>query len=225
MNSATRFELFEGPAGAIDVAIDGPLGPPRGIAVVAHPHPLQGGTRDNKVAQTLARALVSVGHAVWRPNFRGVGQSAGAHDQGEGETEDLVALIDAIRADPALSESVRSNLILAGFSFGSFVQTRVARVLRERGIALGPLVLVGAAVGRFPAEAVPPYTLVIHGELDDIVPLAAVLDWARPQELPVTVLPGADHFFHRRLTQVKRIVVAHLALWQHEHGVGAHAAA
>jgi alpha/beta superfamily hydrolase len=220
MNSGTRFELFEGPVGAIDVAIDWPTGSPRGIALVAHPHPLQGGTRDNKVAQTLARALVAVGHAVWRPNFRGVGQSAGVHDHGEGETEDLLALIEAIRVDPALPEAARANLVLAGFSFGSFVQTRVARVLRARGVSLGPLVLVGAAVGRFPAEAVPSDTLVIHGECDDIVPLSAVLDWARPQELPVTVLPGADHFFHRRLTQVKRIVVAHLSLWQHEHGVG-----
>lgn len=220
MNAGTRFDLFEGPAGAIDIAIDWPAGPLKGIAVVAHPHPLQGGTRDNKVAQTLARALVSLGHAVWRPNFRGVGQSAGVHDHGVGETEDLLALIDAIRADSALPESARSNLVLAGFSFGSYVQTRVARVLRERQVPVGPLVLVGAAVGRFPAEAVPPDTLVIHGEVDDVVPLAAVFDWARPQELPVTVLPGADHFFHRRLTQVKRIVVAHLALWQHEHGVG-----
>lgn len=224
MNSGTRYEHVEGPAGAIDVAIDWPAGAPRGVAVVAHPHPLQGGTRDNKVAQTLARALVAVGHAVWRPNFRGVGQSAGVHDHGEGETEDLLVLIEAIRADSALPEAVRANLVLAGFSFGSFVQTRVARVLRERGVSLGPMVLVGAAVGRFPAEAVPSDTLVIHGEQDDIVPLSAVLDWARPQQLPVTVLPGADHFFHRRLTQVKRIVVAHLALWQHERGVGGPAA-
>lgn len=224
MNAGTRIELFAGPAGAIDTAIDWPSGPLRGIAVVAHPHPLQGGTRDNKVAQTLARALLAVGHAVWRPNFRGVGQSAGVHDHGEGETEDLVALIDAIRADPTLPEAVSSSLVLAGFSFGSYVQTRVARVLRERGVPVGPLVLVGPAVGRFPAEPVPADTLVIHGEVDDIVPLAAVFDWARPQQLPVTVLPGADHFFHRRLTQVKRIVVAHLALWQHEQGAGAVAA-
>jgi alpha/beta superfamily hydrolase len=216
MNSATRFQLFAGPAGAIDTAIDLPAGAPCGIAIVAHPHPLQGGTRDNKVAQTVARALVAVGYAVWRPNFRGVGQSAGEHDHGVGETEDLLALIAAVRDDPALPASARARLVLAGFSFGSFVQTRVARTLREHGDPLGPLVLIGPAVGRFAAEPVPPDTLVVHGELDDIVPLAAVFDWARPQGLAVTVLPGADHFFHRRLTQVKAIVMAHLVAWQHE---------
>jgi alpha/beta superfamily hydrolase len=225
MNPGTRERLFDGPAGAIDTAVDLPPGEPQGIAVVAHPHPLQGGTRDNKVAQTLARALLAAGFAVFRPNFRGVGRSAGTHDQGVGETEDLLALIEAVRTEPTLPQAARDCLVLAGFSFGSFVQTRVARVLRERGISIGPLILVGPAVGRFPAEPVPPDTLVVHGEVDDVVPLAAVFDWARPQELPVTVLPGADHFFHRRLTQLKRIVAAHLAGWRLEHGVRPTAAA
>ncbi len=217
MNPGTRERLFVGPAGPIDTAIDLPTGQPIGIAVVAHPHPLQGGTRDNKVAQTLARALLSAGFAVFRPNFRGVGRSAGAHDHGIGETDDLLALIESLRADESLPRAARDCLVLAGFSFGSFVQTRVARALRERGMTLGPLILVGPAVGRFAAEPVPPDTLVVHGEVDDVVPLAAVFDWARPQELPITVLPGADHFFHRRLTQLKRIVAGHLAGWRLEH--------
>lgn len=213
MNPATRTELLAGPVGAIDVAIDWPSVTVRGVAVVAHPHPLYGGTRDNKVVQTLARALLAAGYAVWRPNFRGVGASAGEHDHGAGETDDLMAVIAAARTDPRLPEAARSQLALAGFSFGSFVLSRVvARLPASERIAL-PLVLVGVAAQRFAVEEVPPGTLVIHGETDDVVPLAAVLNWARPQNLPVVVLPGADHFFHRRLTLLKRLVLAHLLAW------------
>lgn len=213
MNSATRTELLAGPVGAIDVAIDWPVATARGVAVVAHPHPLYGGTRDNKVVQTLARALLAAGYAVWRPNFRGVGASAGEHDHGAGETDDLMAVIAAARADPRLSDAARSQLALAGFSFGSFVLSRVvSRLPTSERVAL-PLVLVGVAAQRFAVEEVPPGTLVIHGETDDVVPLAAVFNWARPQNLPVVVLPGADHFFHRRLTLLKRLVLAHLLAW------------
>lgn len=220
MNAATQYRPYLGPAGIIDTAVDFPAGVVTGVAIVAHPHPLQGGTRDNKVAQTLARAFLAAGYAVWRPNFRGVGSSAGTHDQGQGETDDLLALLDAILADASVPESARRRPALAGFSFGSFVQTRVVRTWLERGRAVGPVVLVGPAVGRFAAVEVPPDTLVVQGESDDIVPLAAVFDWARPQQLPVVVLPGADHFFHRRLTQLKQIVLAHLIAWHRTHDVG-----
>lgn len=213
MNPATRSLVLAGPAGPIDVALDLPALAPRGIAVVAHPHPLYGGTRDNKVVQTLARALLAAGYAVWRPNFRGVGASAGEHDHGAGETDDMMAVIAAARTEPALSQSARSNLALAGFSFGSFVMSRVVtRLPAPERLAL-PLVLVGVAAQRFAVEEVPPGTLVIHGEVDDVVPLGAVLNWARPQNLPVVVLPGADHFFHRRLTLLKRLVLGHLIAW------------
>jgi alpha/beta superfamily hydrolase len=194
MRAATRRETLRGPAGDIECAVDEPSGAPRGIALIAHPHPLFGGTLDNKVVQTLARAFVELGYAAWRPNFRGVGASEGAHDEGRGEVDDLDAVLAHLGAD---------RPVLAGFSFGAAVQAKLAaRVAAER------LVLVGVAVSRLDVPAVPPGTLVIHGELDETVPLAAVLDWARPQELPVLVVPGADHFFHRKLAALKIAVTA-----------------
>jgi alpha/beta superfamily hydrolase len=210
LTSGTEFLALPGPAGRIDVALDLPAGPVIGVAVIAHPHPLFGGTRDNKVVQTLARALLATGHACWRPNFRGVGDSDGSHDQGNAETDDLLAVVAAARAHPSATGAAAQALVLAGFSFGSFVQTRVASRLREQSEPARRLILVGTAASRFPVEPVPADTLVIHGELDDTVPLQSVLDWARPQDLPVVVLPGADHFFHRRLPIIKRLVVAAL---------------
>ena len=209
MNPSTRIVGVDGPAGRIDVAVDRPdEGSPRGLAVVAHPHPLYGGTRDNKVVQTLARALLALGHACWRPDFRGVGASQGAHDDGRGETDDLLAVVAAARASEPGGDAL--PLVLAGFSFGSFVQSRVARRLADAGTPASRLVFVGTATSRFPVEPVPADTLVIHGEVDDTVPLSAVLDWARPQELPVVVIPGADHFFHRKLTGLKQLLVREL---------------
>ncbi len=188
--------LIPGPAGNIDTDIHDPGTPRRGIALIAHPNPLQGGAKDNKVVTTLARTLYSLGYVALRPNFRGVGASAGVHDHGVGESDDLIAV-----AEYAMARFNTQTLLLAGFSFGSFVQTRVAK-----RIACERMVLVGAAVNRFPAETVPEHTLVIHGEHDDVVPLAAVLDWARPQNLPVVVVPGGEHFFHGRLNLLGQIV-------------------
>lgn len=207
MNAGTRTLLVDGPAGVIDVALDTPAAAPIGVAVVAHPHPLYGGTRDNKVAQTLARALRDLGYLCWRPNFRGVGRSAGSFDDGAGETDDLLAVVDHALAHAASAGLAQPRLVLAGFSFGSYVQSRVATRLHERGRPVHRLVLVGTAAARFDGETVPPDTLVVHGENDDTVPLKDVLDWARRQDLPVVVLPGADHFFHRRLTLLKRVVL------------------
>ncbi len=208
MNASTQTLRLEGPAGAIETAFDAPAGAPVGIALIAHPHPLFGGTRDNKVVQTLARALVSLGWACWRPNFRGVGDSQGVHDEGRGETDDLLAVLAAARAHPSVAGlPAPVPVVLAGFSFGSFVQSRVARRLAEAGTPADRLVFVGTAASRFSVEPVPDNTLVVHGEVDDVVPLAAVLDWARPQDLPVVVLPGADHFFNRKLTVLKRVVL------------------
>jgi alpha/beta superfamily hydrolase len=205
MNSKTeRFQL-QGPAGAIEVLRDLPEGPPRGFAVIAHPHPLFGGTMDNKVVQTLARAFVQSGWTALRFNFRGVGASAGQHDQGRGETDDFLALV----ADQA----PEGALALAGFSFGSFVASRALQSLwPDRSIE--KVVLVGTAASRFDVATLPPEshdrTLVIHGEQDDTVPLQSVLDWARPQSLPVTVIPGGEHFFHGQLPLLKNLVVRHL---------------
>ena len=193
-----------GPAGALEVALNVPDAGPRGIALVAHPHPLQGGTLDNKVAQTLARTFVALGYASIRFNFRGAGNSEGAFDDGIGETADaLAALAFAQREFPAVAARPP---VLAGFSFGSYVQTRVAHeVTAER------LVLVGPAVKRFPVEHVPADTVVIHGEQDDVVALSDVLDWARPQHLPIVVFPGCGHFFHGRLAQLQQVIVG---LWR-----------
>ena len=205
--------LIDGPAGAIETVFDYPPGAsevaPRGLALVAHPHPLYGGTLDNKVAQILARTFVELGYVSVRPNFRGVGASEGAHDDGNGETDDLVAVIAFAQrklvpghAIPAPASASDLPLVLAGFSFGSLVVSRVAkRVTAER------MVFVGTAVTRGKVEDVPPDTIVIHGELDDTVPLDAVLRWARPLELPVIVIPAADHFFHRRLHIIKGIIM------------------
>jgi hypothetical protein len=198
--------MIAGGAGRIDTLIDLPQ-QVRGIALVTHPHPLFGGTRDNKVAQTLAKALRDLGYAALRPNFRGVGASAGEHDGGPGETEDMRLVIDWARR-----RFGELPLMLAGFSFGACVQTHVAQRLAEAGAPARGITLVGTAAGlvtggrSYSTEAVPADTLVIHGELDDTVPLANVMDWARPQDLPVVVVPGADHFFHRRLHLLRALV-------------------
>lgn len=191
-----EYLLIPGPAGNIEADTHDPGEPRRGIALIAHPNPLQGGTKDNKVVTTLARTLSRLGYVAVRPNFRGVGATEGTHDQGIGETDDLIAV-----ADYAKARFKTQTVLLAGFSFGSFVQTRVAK-----RIACERLVLVGPAVNRFPTETVPENTLIIHGELDDVVPLTAVLDWARPQNLPVMVVPGGEHFFHGRLNLLSQIV-------------------
>ncbi|MFN7849645.1 MAG: alpha/beta hydrolase [Burkholderiales bacterium] len=214
MNPRTQFELISGPVGSIEVAIDAPAGEPRGLAVVCHPHPLFGGTLDNKVTQTLARALVALGFVSVRPNFRGVGNTAGTHDEGRGEVDDIVTVVDLFRQRYQPEE-----LVLAGFSFGSFVQTHVAQRLAAAGIPAQRLVLVGTATSRWQVMPVPEDSLVIHGELDDTVPLSSVLDWARPQNLPVTVIPGADHFFHGRLPIIKRLVIHALSSGLSTHHV------
>lgn len=211
MRPPARREFVAGPAGRIECAIDAPAGAgphgsgaARGIALVAHPHPLHGGTLDNKVVQTLARAFAERGYVAYRPNFRGVGGSEGRYDGGRGEVEDLAAVF--LHARRAHGDAPPA---LAGFSFGAAMQAKLAQRLRNEGRALLPMVLVGIAVNHFDVPAVPPDTLLIHGERDETVPLATVLDWARPQDLPVIVVPGADHFFHRRLHSLRGIVQHH----------------
>lgn len=205
--------LIPCPVGCIEVAIDLPAQRPRGWALVGHPHPLFGGTADNKVVTTLARAFLSLGWMTARPSFRGVGASEGVHDEGRGETEDFLHLVEAVPRLPLCAGLLapQAGLALAGFSFGSYVAARAAQELAARGRAVRALVLVGTAAGRWEVPPVDPASIVVHGEVDETVPLAAVLDWARPGGVPVIVLPGADHFFHRRLTQLKEIIVRNLA--------------
>ena len=192
MRPGTAREFVAGPAGRIECAVDKPEGALRGAALIAHPHPQFGGTLDNKVVQTLARAFVELGYEAWRPNFRGIGQSEGSYDEGRGEVDDLQAVFSHI-GNPVTA--------LAGFSFGAAMQARLAqRVKFER------LLLVAPAVANFDTPPVPAGTLVIHGEHDETVPLAAVLDWARPQGLPIVVMPGGEHFFHGRLPLLRSII-------------------
>ena len=206
MNSRSQKLVLNGPAGVIEAVRDVPEdGPARGVAVIAHPHPLFGGTMDNKVVQTLARAFVQCGWTTVRFNFRGVGATEGVHDDGRGELQDLLAV--AQQAAP------EGPLALAGFSFGAFVASHAVEALWAPR-QMDKIVLVGTAASRFTVAPVPAdanlRTLVLHGEQDDTVPLAAVLDWARPQTLPVTVVPGGGHFFHGQLPLLKNLVVRHL---------------
>jgi uncharacterized protein len=205
MNRQERI-LVPGPAGQIETALDYPANDtPRNIALVAHPHPLYGGALDNKVAQTLAWAFRDLGYLAVRPNFRGVGQSEGQHDLGIGETDDLEHIVHWAAKHAGIAEPVKP--VLAGFSFGSYVCVRLAqRIEVER------MVLVGTAVGRvsgdreYPGASVPADSILIHGELDETVPITNVFAWAGPLDIPVVVIPGADHFFHRRLNIIRGIV-------------------
>jgi uncharacterized protein len=211
VNAQTERLTFCGPAGAIEAVRDAPVDgiAPRGVAVIAHPHPLFGGTMDNKVVQTLARAFVQCGWTAVRFNFRGVGGTAGVHDEGRGELLDLLAVVE--QAAPGGAGGPR--IALAGFSFGAFVTSHALAQLWPEG-RVDRAVLVGTAASRFTVAPVPPeahlHTLVVHGEADDTVPLASVMDWARPQILPVTVIPAGGHFFHGQLPLLKNLVVRHL---------------
>lgn len=208
MNAQTQRLLLQGPVGVIEALLDEPAQGVslQGTAIVAHPHPLFGGTMDNKVVQTLARAFVQCGWRTVRFNFRGVGQTQGVHDEGHGETEDFLAVVTQTAPQGALA--------LAGFSFGSFVMSQAltqlwpAREVRQ-------VVMVGTAASRFQVAALPAElhakTLVVHGENDDTVALSGVMDWARPQNLPVTVVPQGGHFFHGQLPLLKSLVVRHLS--------------
>jgi len=195
--------LIDGPTGALEVIFTKPEGVPSALALICHPHPQFGGTMDNKVVQTLAKAFAELGCATMRFNFRGVGKSAGVFDDGVGETEDAAAALAWARSQ--VPEG--TPLLAAGFSFGCFVQTMLLPRSQPQ-----QLVLVGPAVNRFKIPEVAKDTIIIHGEEDDVVPLADVMNWARPQGLPVTVFPGAGHFFHGRLTELKAVIKRNVTL-------------
>ncbi len=206
MNASTERLTLQGKAGAIEALRDTPEGASKGQAAICHPHPLFGGTMDNKVVQTLARAFVLAGWTALRFNFRGIGQSEGTYDEGRGEADDLRTVIESVAPQG-------TALALAGFSFGSFV---VSTVLQEAAQShdLQKIVMVGTAASRFAVSTIPPQLheklLLVHGELDDTVPLQSVMDWARPQVLPITVVPGGGHFFHGQLPLLRGLVLRHL---------------
>jgi alpha/beta superfamily hydrolase len=208
MKKGSEKFTLPGPAGQMECLLDLPEGAPRGVALVAHPHPLYGGTMDNKVAVTLARTFVTLGYATARFNFRGVGSSHGTHDEGLGETDDMLVMFEHMQQKfPGLP------VALSGFSFGTFVQARLQQRLASEGRPAERLVLVGTAAGKWPVPDVPADTILIHGEVDDTITMTQVLDWARPQDIPVIVIPGADHFFHRKLGHIKNLVIQ---LWRRE---------
>ncbi|QWD77864.1 alpha/beta hydrolase [Polynucleobacter sp. MWH-Svant-W18] len=225
MNSRTKIIHIDGIVGSIEMSIDlpdelknDPTFVIRGLALVAHPHPLMGGTMDNKVAATMARAFNQLGFVSVRPNFRGVGGTAGVHDDGVGELEDLLHIAEWMRIPSswAVLETTANQswgasvnvlpLVVSGFSFGSFVGSHLVQRLIDLGRPAERLVMVGSAAGKWTLAPVPADTILIHGELDETIPLIDVLDWARPQELTVQVVPGADHFFHRRLHCIRNII-------------------
>ena len=226
MNSRTQVISIDGVIGPIEMAIDlpdllksDPSFMVRGLALVAHPHPLLGGTMDNKVAQTIARAFNQLGYVSVRPNFRGVGGTAGIHDEGVGELADLLHVSEWMRhphtwMNNELTEQyIWTNsiatlpLVVAGFSFGSFVGSHLIKTLADLGRPAERFVMVGSAAGKWELLDVPKDTILIHGELDETIPLSSVFDWARPQELTVQVVPGADHFFHRKLHCIRSIIL------------------
>jgi alpha/beta superfamily hydrolase len=157
---------------------------------------------DNKVTQTLARAFTAIGYVSVRMNFRGVGASAGVHDAGLGETDDMALLHTHIS-----QQYPHLPVALAGFSFGTFVQSQLQQRLIAQDIPAERLALIGTASGKWQLPEVPANTILIHGEEDDTIPVSDVLDWARPLDIPVIVIPGADHFFHRKLHHIKQLIM------------------
>ncbi|HJS21424.1 MAG TPA: CocE/NonD family hydrolase [Steroidobacteraceae bacterium] len=198
--------VIRGPAGDLEAVLEQPASSSAArFGVVCHPHPLFGGTLDNKVVHSVARVMQELGLPTLRFNFRGVGGSAGKFDDGVGETDDALAVIDWGR-----ERWPGSAWWLAGFSFGAFVALRAS----ERRSAQR-LITVAPPVQRFQFTGLraPDYPwLIVQGDQDEIVDCAAVVAWARalspaPQ---VTILPGAGHFFHGRLQDLKHAILAHV---------------
>ena len=203
MNVDTKLFFVDGSAGKLECALDLPKREPVGIAILAHPHPLYGGTMSNKVVQMMARAFIGLDYLAVRMNFRGVGKSEGAHDFGNGETDDMAVLLEYVRGKyPGLP------IVLGGFSFGTYVQSRLQEKMVAEGRPPERMVFVSTTAGKWAVEKIPASTLLIHGELDDVVPLKDVFNWARPQDLSVVVVAGADHLFNHKLHHIRHIVTA-----------------
>lgn len=201
MNADTKLFFVTGNAGNLECALDLPKTEPAGIAILAHPHPLYGGTMSNKVVQMMARSFIGLDYVVVRMNFRGVGKSEGAHDFGNGETDDMAVLLDYIQGKyPGLP------VVLGGFSFGTYIQSRLQQKMAAEGNSPERMVFVSTTAGKWAAEKIPENTLLIHGELDEVVPLRDVFTWARPQDLSVVVVAGADHLFNHKLHHIRHII-------------------
>lgn len=211
MPAYTETITFDGLAGVIDCALDWPEGAPTGWALILHPNPAQGGTRDNKVVTTIARACVQHGLLAIRPNFRGIGDSGGDFDHGKGELLDMAALVEQFRV--RYPEIASLPWVLGGFSFGTSIAVQLyARWDRLQKNLPNIVVLTGSAAMRFRHSEVkaPEDALVIHGEVDEVVPLSEVMDWARPLGMPIVVIPEAGHFFHGKLLILRQLVQTRL---------------
>ena len=213
MTRGTTRSLVAGGAGAIEVVATLPH-EARAIAVVAHPHPLFGGTMDNKVVTTLAKAFADAGMATYRFNFRGVGATEGTHDAGRGEADDMLRVVEHARAQAA-----GLPLYMAGFSFGGAVTARASETVEFRQLVLvapGFRRIAVHGMGEAPDPNDPNLgspgrhthanTVIVHGDLDETVPLADSIAWAAVREVPVVVVPGGEHFFHRKLHVLREIV-------------------
>lgn len=189
---------IQGLAGNLSCLLLQPETSPKGAAILLHPNPLHGGTNMNKVIQTAAKSLCALGYLCILPNLRGVGESAGEHDYGRGETDDVLSVYAFLQQHYS---HLTHNLVLGGFSFGGFVACRAAQQVAHQ-----KLLLIGAAVSKYdePAPFVPEInkTLVIHGANDEVIALDQILAWCEPQNLPVIVVPNATHFFHGKLLQL-----------------------
>ncbi|NNM64107.1 MAG: alpha/beta hydrolase [Burkholderiales bacterium] len=205
--------LIDGDQGSIEVYFDAPSGRPVGVACIAHPQPLLGGSATHKIPALLAHACRDARWYAVRPNFRGVGKSSGTYDHGEGEAADIRRVVDVLRR-----QFEGLPLALLGFSFGAFVQAGVARQLQAEGVPAARVVLAGMPAGiveggrDYDTGDVPKESLIIHGELDQQVPLGNVLAWAHRHAHAVLVVPGADHFFRGRLPMLRDAALKHLWL-------------
>lgn len=199
----THFEptVIPGPVGNLETLVltHSDDAAPQGIALVAHPNPLEGGTFNNKIVHTIAKSLSRLGFIAYCPNLRGVGNSEGTHDYGKGEVDDMESVLNYAR-----TQHGNLPVVLAGFSFGTYVQSQLRTRLEDNEVA--GMILIGPSVSREAFPDVPASTLIIHGEEDEVIPLAKVLDWVRPQNLPVTVVPGTGHFFHGKLAILSQLI-------------------
>ncbi len=203
---------IDGPSGDIEIFVDVPTsGVVNGVAIVCHPQPLLGGSAQHKVPHYLAKSLTEIGWLVFRPNFRGVGRSGGKHDRGDGEAQDIYWLAQQIKGQFPIAP-----VALIGVSFGAFVQAKVAEKLESTGQQAEHVVLSAMPWGEVEGGRTydTPQTianaLVIHGELDERVPLASIFAWARSSTQVVSVIPGADHLFTGKLPVLKDLIVTFL---------------
>ena len=193
--------FIAGPVGRLQAVVDEPEQTPRAVAIICHPHTQYGGTLTNKVVHQLSRTFSGMGAASVRFNFRGAGESDGEYDAGNGESDDLAAVVDWSR-----QRWPEQPLWLAGFSFGAYVALRMAAALKPAW-----LVTVAPPVNLFPLDDfVRPDAdwLLVQGADDEVVPASDVLHWVQQQHPPpeTVVVEGAGHFFHGRLNQLQEIV-------------------